>query len=63
MASLMETFEQQYAALSADITSKTSRLSDLSGGMFQIHRTIIFSVVNFRVSKITTTYLTFFLTV
>uniref|UniRef100_A0A061QFV2 Vesicle transport through interaction with t-SNAREs homolog 1A n=1 Tax=Cupiennius salei TaxID=6928 RepID=A0A061QFV2_CUPSA len=31
MASLMETFEQQYAALSADITSKTSRLTDLSG--------------------------------
>lgn len=32
MASLMETFEQQYATLYADITSKTSRLSDLSGG-------------------------------
>lgn len=27
----MENFEQQYAALSADITSKTSRLSDMSG--------------------------------
>lgn len=31
MASLMETFEQQYASLSAEITAKTSRLSDLTG--------------------------------
>lgn len=36
MASLMETFEQQYATLYADITSKTSRLSDLSGGEFTL---------------------------
>lgn len=32
MASLMDSFEQQYAALSAEITAKTSRLSNLSGG-------------------------------
>ncbi|GFV44679.1 vesicle transport through interaction with t-SNAREs homolog 1A [Trichonephila clavipes] len=31
MASLMESFEQQYAALTAEITSKTSRLNNLSG--------------------------------
>ncbi|XP_055934658.1 vesicle transport through interaction with t-SNAREs homolog 1A-like [Argiope bruennichi] len=31
MASLMESFEQQYAALSAEITAKTSRLNNLSG--------------------------------
>ncbi|KAG8184613.1 hypothetical protein JTE90_005223 [Oedothorax gibbosus] len=31
MASLMESFEQQYAAISAEITAKTSRLSNLSG--------------------------------
>ncbi|XP_035218465.1 vesicle transport through interaction with t-SNAREs homolog 1A-like isoform X2 [Stegodyphus dumicola] len=31
MASLMDSFEQQYATLTADITSKTSRLPNLSG--------------------------------
>lgn len=31
MASLMESFEQQYGALTADITSKTSRISNLTG--------------------------------
>ncbi|GIX87471.1 vesicle transport through interaction with t-SNAREs homolog 1A [Caerostris darwini] len=42
MASLMESFEQQYAALSAEITSKTSRLNNLSG----IERKMLISQVD-----------------
>ena len=48
MATLMESYEQQYSNLTAEITSKTGQIPNLAGGNNDIYLIIVFFRLTFK---------------
>ena len=56
MATLMESYEQQYSTLTADITAKTGRVPNLSGSMGSTYHVLIFGLLDTLVWNVVSVY-------